>query len=112
MVSPSPDGLHPTFLVLLTDFSPLAFLATLEPWMQALFGMAVLLLAAIGLLGLVLVPGIGKEVNGSMRWICAGPINVQVSEIAKLFTLVYLADYLKRHGNELQTNHFKTSANT
>ena len=49
MVSPSPDGLHPTFLVLLTDFSPLAFLATLEPWMQALFGMAVLLLAAIAL---------------------------------------------------------------
>jgi cell division protein FtsW len=69
-----------------------------------------LLLAAIGLLGLVLVPGIGKEVNGSIRWIGAGPINVQVSEIAKLFTLVYLADYLKRHGNELQTNHFKTSA--
>ena len=49
MVSPSPDGLHPTFHVLLTDFSPLAFLATLEPWMQALFGMAVLLLAAIAL---------------------------------------------------------------
>lgn len=69
-----------------------------------------LLLAAIGLLGLVLVPGIGKEVNGSIRWIGVGPINIQVSEIAKLFTLVYLADYLKRHGNELQTADFKTSA--
>ena len=49
MVSPSPDGLHPKFLVLLTDFSPLAFFATLEPWMQALLGMALLLLAAIAL---------------------------------------------------------------
>ena len=76
-------------------------------WRQS--GIA-LLLAAIGLLGLVLLPGIGKEVNGSIRWIGVGPINIQVSEIAKLFTLVYLADYLKRHGNELQTANFKTSA--
>ncbi len=69
-----------------------------------------LLLAAVGLLAAVLIPGIGKEVNGSIRWIGVGPINVQVSEIAKLFALVYVADYLKRHGAELQTRHFKTSA--
>ncbi|MEI2770460.1 MAG: putative lipid II flippase FtsW [Candidatus Competibacter sp.] len=69
-----------------------------------------LLLAAVGLLAAVLIPGIGKEVNGSIRWIGVGPINVQVSEIAKLFALVYVADYLKRHGAELQTSHFKTSA--
>ncbi len=62
-----------------------------------------LLLAAVGLLVLVLVPGIGREVNGSMRWIAAGPINIQVSEIAKLFVLIYVAGYLKRHGADLQT---------
>jgi len=70
----------------------------------------VLLLAAVGLLVLVLVPGVGKEVNGSMRWIGAGPINIQVSEIAKLFVLVYVASYLKRHAAELQTAKFRTSA--
>ncbi|MDG4549667.1 MAG: putative lipid II flippase FtsW [Candidatus Contendobacter sp.] len=69
-----------------------------------------LLLAAIGLLVLVLVPGIGKEVNGSRRWIGIGPINVQASEIAKLFALVYIAGYLKRHGEELRTANFRTSA--
>ncbi|MDG4596211.1 MAG: putative lipid II flippase FtsW [Candidatus Contendobacter sp.] len=69
-----------------------------------------LLLAAVGLLALVLVPGIGKEVNGSRRWIGIGPINVQASEIAKLFALVYIASYLKRHGDELRTADFRTSA--
>ena len=69
-----------------------------------------LLAAAFGLLILVLVPGVGREVNGSIRWISVGPINVQVSEIAKLFALIYMAGYLKRHGEELQTADFRTSA--
>ncbi len=69
-----------------------------------------LLVAAMGLLVLVLIPGIGKEVNGSMRWIGLGPINIQVSELAKLFTLVYIASYLKRHSTELQNANFGTSA--
>jgi len=68
-----------------------------------------LLLAAMGLLVLVLVPGVGREVNGSMRWIAVGPINVQVSEIAKLLVLVYVAGYLKRHDVELRTGDFRTS---
>lgn len=69
-----------------------------------------LLLAAIVLLVLVLIPGIGREVNGSTRWIGAGPINIQASEIAKLFALIYVADYLKRRGDELRTADFRTSA--
>ena len=68
-----------------------------------------LLLAAMGLLVLVLVPGVGREVNGSMRWIAVGPINVQVSEIAKLLILIYVAGYLKRHDVELRTGDFRTS---
>ncbi len=69
-----------------------------------------LLLVAVGLLLVVLIPGVGKEVNGSIRWIGVGPINIQVSEIAKLFALIYVAGYLERHGRELQMRHFKTSA--
>ncbi|MBS1226019.1 MAG: cell division-specific peptidoglycan biosynthesis regulator FtsW [Proteobacteria bacterium] len=83
------------------------FLIPVARWRRA---GPLLLLAAIGLLVLVLIPGIGKEVNGSMRWIGAGPINIQVSEIAKLFALIYVAGYLKRHGEELRTADFRTSA--
>ena len=40
---------------------------------------------------LVLVPGVGREVNGSVRWIALGPLRLQVSEPAKLLMLLYLA---------------------
>ena len=53
-----------------------------------------LLLLAIALLALVLVPGVGREVNGSVRWIKLGPINFQVSELAKLCVISYIAAYL------------------
>jgi cell division protein FtsW len=62
-----------------------------------------LLLAAFTLLFAVLVPGIGTEVNGSVRWINAGLFRLQVSEPAKLMILVYLASYLTRHGEEVRT---------
>jgi len=55
------------------------------------------LLAGIFLLILVLVPGIGREVNGSMRWINLGPINIQSSEIVKICIIIYLAGYMVRH---------------
>lgn len=61
------------------------------------------LLLALALLTLVLVPGIGKEVNGSTRWLPLGVFHLQVSELAKLLILVYLADYLVRRGDELRS---------
>ena len=48
------------------------------------------------LLMLVLVPGIGKEVNGSRRWLHLAFINVQPSEAMKLFVVLYAADYTVR----------------
>ena len=63
-----------------------------------------LLLLGIFLLALVLVPGVGREVNGSVRWINIGGINLQSSEPAKLFILTYLAGYLVRHGEKLKTS--------
>ena len=61
-----------------------------------------LLLAAFGLLVLVLIPGIGREVNGARRWIGFGAFNVQPSEIAKVFVVVYLAGYLVRRQEEVR----------
>ncbi|MFK7160945.1 putative lipid II flippase FtsW [Marinospirillum sp. MEB164] len=53
------------------------------------------LLAAFALLILVLL--IGREVNGSTRWISLGPVNLQTSELAKICMVIYLSSYLVRH---------------
>jgi len=62
-----------------------------------------LLLSAFAMLLLVLVPGVGVEVNGASRWINAGLFRLQVSELAKLFFIIYLAGYLARHGDEVRS---------
>ncbi|MDF2867412.1 MAG: ftsW [Gammaproteobacteria bacterium] len=61
------------------------------------------LLASLGALFLVLIPGIGHQINGSMRWIGIGPLGMQVSELAKLGMIIYLAGYLVRRHEEVQT---------
>ena len=61
----------------------------------------VLLLVGIALLIVVLIPGIGFEVNGSTRWMRIGIMNVQVSEPARLCFLLYLAGYLVRRNKAL-----------
>jgi cell division protein FtsW len=48
------------------------------------------------LLVIVLIPGLGREVNGSRRWIGLGPVNLQPSELMKLFAALYAADYTVR----------------
>jgi len=53
---------------------------------------------------LVLIPGVGKTVNGSTRWIPVGFINLQVSELAKLFMIVYVSGYLVRHGEQVRSS--------
>ena len=55
------------------------------------------------LLGLVLVPGIGKEVNGSQRWISLGVANFQPSEFVKLATIIYASDYVLRKSKQMRT---------
>ncbi|HLA32117.1 MAG TPA: putative lipid II flippase FtsW, partial [Pseudomonas sp.] len=61
-----------------------------------------LLLLAFVLLILVLLPGIGREVNGAKRWIGFGLFNLQPSELAKLFTLMFIAGYLVRRQTEVR----------
>jgi cell division protein FtsW len=53
------------------------------------------------LLALVLVPGVGREVNGATRWIPLGPLNFQSSELMKLFAVVYIAAYIERRQDEV-----------
>jgi len=55
------------------------------------------------LLVAVLIPGIGRQVNGSARWIYVGPVSLQVSEIAKFGVILYMAGYLTRHADEVKT---------
>jgi cell division protein FtsW len=58
----------------------------------------VLLGAGALMLVLVFIPGVGREVNGSMRWVSFGPFNLQPSEPMKLAMVLYLAGYLVRRG--------------
>jgi cell division protein FtsW len=62
-----------------------------------------LLLTAFTLLLAVLVPGVGTQVNGSVRWLNTGLFRLQVSEPAKLMILIYLASYLTRYSEEVRT---------
>lgn len=58
---------------------------------------------AVVLLILVLVPGIGRVVNGSRRWIGVGPFGLQVSEFAKFAMILFMAGYLVRRQDEVRT---------
>lgn len=55
-----------------------------------------LLFLCLFMLVLVLIPGIGRVVNGSRRWLALGPIGIQVSELAKITMIVYVSGYLVR----------------
>ncbi|ATD02103.1 putative lipid II flippase FtsW [Pseudoalteromonas tetraodonis GFC] len=61
-------------------------------------------LLLIGLVLLLVVLIVGREVNGSTRWIPVGPFNIQASELAKLFFFSYIAGYLVRKRSEVQEN--------
>lgn len=58
---------------------------------------------SIMLLVLVLVPGIGKEINGSWRWIYLGPFHFQPSEIAKLAIILFFSFSLSKRKKNLDS---------
>jgi cell division protein FtsW len=78
----------------------LAFQVPMRLWQRAA---SWLFLASAGLLVLVLVPGLGREVNGAHRWLSLGPVNLQPSEFAKLFAVLYAADYTVRKSALMQS---------
>lgn len=61
------------------------------------------LLFALVALTLLLVPGVSREINGSIRWLYIGSVSIQVSEFAKLALILYMASYLVRRHQEVQT---------
>ncbi|MEO7431547.1 MAG: putative lipid II flippase FtsW [Dokdonella sp.] len=65
-----------------------------------------LLLGGIMLLLLVFVPFIGIRVNGARRWIRLGFVGFQSVEAVKLILIVYMASYLVRHRENVQTRLF------
>ena len=84
---------HMFSLVIAVSVGTLAFQIPLQTWEKVapwLFVASLLLLIA------VLIPGIGKVVNGARRWISLGIMNFQPSELAKFAVLLYAADYMVR----------------
>jgi len=69
------------------------FLLPVRFWQK---GAPLVFLAGLVLLALVLVPGIGREVNGARRWLDLGGLTVQPSELVKLAVVLYAADYTVR----------------
>ena len=86
-------------LALMLKVIPMAFLERISRPMLAL---------SILLLLLVLVPGVGHTVNGSTRWIRLGFVNFQVVEAVKLMVIIYLAGYLARKAQLVQSRFFDT----
>lgn len=62
-----------------------------------------LFLMGLVLLVLVLVPGVGRNVNGSQRWLPLGVVNLQPSEFVKLFAAIYVADYAVRKSAQMDS---------
>jgi len=84
---------HAGFLVVSLVAALVAFQFPMRLWQQAapyLFTFGAFLLIV------VLIPGIGREVNGSQRWLRFFGIGFQPSELVKLFVVLYAADYTVR----------------
>ena len=84
---------HALFVAVGIAAAVAAFQVPLRLWQQAA---PYLFLIGAGLLVLVLVPGVGREVNGSQRWISLYFLTVQPSELVKLAAVLYAADYTAR----------------
>lgn len=87
---------HGVFLCIGMVAAAVAFQVPLSLWQKYapyLFTIGVVLLA------IVLIPGVGKDVNGARRWLSFGFANLQPSELMKLFAVLYAADYTVRKIN-------------
>jgi cell division protein FtsW len=84
---------HSAYLAVGLAVAAALFRAPVWLWQKAspwLFLLGTLLLVA------VLIPGVGREVNGARRWLAIGPAAFQPSELMKLFVVLYAADYTVR----------------
>jgi len=84
---------HALFMCIGIGCGLFAFQFPMASWQRAAPGLFV---AGVLLLVLVLIPGVGREVNGAQRWLSLGPFNLQPSELMKIFAALYAADYTVR----------------
>lgn len=92
---------HGSFLLLALTCATLAAFVPVRTWEK--YSVPLLVFGLI-LLVLVLIPGVGREVNGSRRWIGLGPINLQASEIAKACMVIFISGYLVRRLDEVRSS--------
>ena len=91
---------HAAYLAVGLLLGLLAFLVPMRAWQK--YAVHLLAFGAL-LLVLVLIPGIGLEVNGSRRWISLFVVNFQPSELMKFFVVIYAAGYVVRKANCLDS---------
>jgi cell division protein FtsW len=84
---------HIVFVAMGVLCALVVFQVPMRLWQQAA---PYLFLAGLALLIVVLIPGFGREVNGSRRWISLYVMNLQPSELMKVFAVLYAADYTVR----------------
>ena len=81
---------HAIFLALGVVVAFITFQIPIALWQK--FAPALFIIGGF-LLVIVLIPGVGREVNGSRRWISLGLMTMQPSELMKFFAVLYAADY-------------------
>ena len=91
---------HGMFFAVALAGALMVFLVPARHWQQAA---PLLFLAGMVLLVAVLVPGIGREVNGARRWLALPIVSVQPSELMKLAAVLYAADYTVRKHSVLKS---------
>ena len=84
---------HAIYLVVGVVAAFVAFQMPIALWQR--LALPLFIVGAL-MLVLVLIPGIGREVNGSRRWISLGFMTMQPSELMKFFVVLYAADYTVR----------------
>lgn len=62
----------------------------------------ILFLVGLFLLLIVLIPGLGVKVNGSVRWLSVAGLRIQVSEVMKFIVVIYMAGFVTRHQDFVQ----------
>ncbi len=91
---------HAIFLVVGIAVGLLAFRVPMARWQR---GALPLFVAGVALLVVVLIPGVGREVNGAQRWLSFGVANLQPSELMKVLAAIYAADYTARKLNTMDS---------
>jgi len=78
---------------IVVTFIPLRLWEIMGPW---------LFILGLALLVFILIPGMGIKVKGSIRWMSVAGLRIQVSEIVKFISVVYMAGYVTRHQEDVQ----------